>query len=148
MTGQELEHFRTRYGLTRTFLARHMKQYDQMVIYHWEKGYRPIPKKHQLKLGKLFAVLETHLPPTQCCPFCNGVGLIHPPREDTMAKDARCESESHNLWFAHYKFTAIGGRMVYVVCSCGKPRSVAVETWEQELARRDAAAASSTAPAQ
>lgn len=87
MTGKDLAQFRQRYGLSRLTVAKMLKQKDHMRIYHWEKGYYPIPKKYQLIFGQIFATLEANAPPTECCPLCNGVGLIGPQKEpeDTPA---------------------------------------------------------------
>jgi len=87
MTGPDLERLRTRFGLSRKALAQMvLHRPDQMMIYHWEKGYWRIPRTHQLTLGRIFATLAAGAPPTERCPLCDGSGLISQGEEKTSAK--------------------------------------------------------------
>jgi hypothetical protein len=42
----------------------------------------------------------------------------------------------HNLWFARAPWPSADGRLMYVVCGCGRHRQVSAAAWQAEAARR------------
>lgn len=91
MLGPDLRTLRERYGMTQPQLCRILGLKSFSQVSHWENDLYPIPAKWQVRLAVLFKDLARRRPPTQICPFCQGVGMIQPPLGMTVKVPAKEE---------------------------------------------------------